>query len=307
MAKGFCFWTSMVCGVVVFIVLVILLITSFVYVEYDEYAFKKSTVTNRVDQSQAYGAGRYVWGFEHTKIVFPALYQLVELNLSVSNEDGVSLGLEISFWYKFRQNELSKTYQKYGLNYATQISSIARGVVRNTAGVFDVNQFISQRSEITAVMAKNLSNALSQQVFIDVPEYAVQMNSVKFSESILSKHLLSAIRLEENEKKEYEQKAQLTRQETEKLVQQYNANTTIITRTAEAGKLAKIESARAKYEEIIGKARGVGIGTAIRGLGMDKYNETVSDTFVQLMSILDNNQTQIVNLDSNAIINLNKI
>ncbi len=79
------------------------------------------------------------------------------------------------------------------------------------------------------------------------------------------------------------------------------ANTTIITRTAEAEKLATMDSARAQYEEIIGQARGLGIAHVIKNLGMDKYNENVSDTFVQLMSILDNNQTQIViNLDSKA-------
>ena len=120
----------------------------------------------------------------------------------------------------------------------------------------------------------------------------------------MDSHLNAAIRLEENEKKEYEQNATLIRGETQKLVQQYNANTTVITRTAEAEAFAKVESAKARYEEIIGQARGVGIAEVIDGLGMEEFGENVTDTFLKLMAILDNNATQIVNIETPAMIKL---
>ena len=93
-------------GFVIFLTLMIMLITSFSYVEYDEYAFKKSTTTNLVDKSEVYDNGRYLWGFDHTKVVFPKLFQLQELNLSVANEEGVSVNVAVSFWYRLPKDDL---------------------------------------------------------------------------------------------------------------------------------------------------------------------------------------------------------
>lgn len=94
------------CGFVIFLTLMIMLITSFAYVEYDEYAFKKSTTTNKVDQSEVYDNGRYLWGFNHKKVVFPKLFQVQELNLSVANQEGVSVNIAVSFWYRLPKDDL---------------------------------------------------------------------------------------------------------------------------------------------------------------------------------------------------------
>eukprot|EP01084_Bolivina_argentea_P137052 241365_1 len=251
------------CGSVTFLALLGMLIASFIYIEYDELALKKNTLTNTVDKSEAYDVGVYVWGFDHTKVSFPALFQLVQLSLDVSNEQGVSLDIDVSFWYQLQKSTLAETYTKYGLRYETQIKSIARAVVRNVAVTFKVDAFLANRSVITDAIASNISQKLAESVFVYVPEASVQLNKVSFTESIMATHLNAAVRLEENEKKEFEQQAALIRRETDKLVQIYTANTTIITRTAQADKTAKIRSARAEYEEIVGQARGVGMSNAI--------------------------------------------
>ena len=93
------------CGFIIFLTLMIMLITSFNYVEYDEYAFKKSTTTNTVDQSEVYDNVRYLWGFNHVKVVFPKLLQRQELNLSVANEEG-SVNVAVSFWYRLPKDDL---------------------------------------------------------------------------------------------------------------------------------------------------------------------------------------------------------
>eukprot|EP00483_Globobulimina_turgida_P001149 UN01151 len=246
------------CGFVVFFTLMIMLITSFVYVEYDEYAFKKSTTTNKVDQSEVYGNGRYLWGFNHKKVVFPKLFQAQELNLSVANEEGVSVQIAVSFWYRLPKEELSRIYSRYGTNYQTQLNSIARAAVRNTAVDFSVNEFLNNRSIVRDQIAENVSLALAD-MFIDCPAYTVQLNEIEFSATLLSTHLNAAITLENNLKKAYEKDAAQIRAETGKLVEEYLANTTVITRTAEATKTAEIETAQAKYDEIIAQARGFGI------------------------------------------------
>eukprot|EP01084_Bolivina_argentea_P308112 532673_1 len=306
MSKSPCFWLSTICGSIIFLVLMIILITSFTYVEHDEYAFKKSTISNTVYQDEVYGMGRYLWGVDHTKVSFPAKYQLIDLELDVSNSDGVAVGIDMSFWYKLPKENLSKIYSKYGLNYKSQMISLTNAIVRNTAVQFSVGDFLSHRRIVAETIAKNISQSLAENVYVDVPAYGVELRNVNFPDSIMATHLIAAIRLEENEKKEYEQEATIIRSETDKIVQQIKANTTIILRTAEANKTTKIQSANAKYDEIIGRARGIGIADTIQILTRNdsRINNTVTHTFLKLMAILDNNQTKIVNLESTAIVSL---
>jgi len=289
------------CGFVVFLTLMIMLITSFVYVEYDEYAFKKSTTTNKVDQSQVFDNGRYLWGFNHKKVAFPKLFQLQELNLSVSNVEGVSVNVAISFWYRLPKEDLSKIYSTYGTNYETQLVSIARAAVRNTAVIFSVNQFLNNRTIVRDQIAQNVSIAL-EGMNIDCPAYTVQLNEIEFSATLLATHLNAAITLENNLKKEYEKEAAGIRAETDKLVEEYTANTTIVTRTAEANKTAEIETAQAKYDEIIAEARGIGLATTMEALGI--VAEAEKARFLKLMAILDNSEARIIDLTGSAIINL---
>jgi len=279
-----------------------MLITSFVYVEYDEYAFKKSTTTNKVDQSEVYDNGRYLWGFNHKKVVFPKLFQVQELNLSVANEEGVSVNIAVSFWYRLPKEDLSAIYSRYGTNYKTQLNSIARAAVRNTAVDFSVNQFLNNRSIVRDQIAENVSLALAD-MFIDCPAYTVQLNEIEFSATLLATHLNAAITLENNLKKEYVKTASEIRAETTRLVEEYVANTTVVTRTAEANKTAEIETAQAKYDEIIAQARGEGLARTMEELGIE--NQTEKARFLKLMAILDNSEAKIIDLTGAAIVNLN--
>jgi len=285
---------------VVFLTLMIMLITSFVYVEHDEYAFKKSTTTNKVDQSTVYSNGRYLWGFDNTKVVFPKLYQHEELTLTVANQEGVSVEITVSFLYRLPQNKLSDIYSAYGTKYETTLTSVARAAVRNSAVDFEVGQFLTNRSLVRDLIAETVPAAL-EEMDIECPSHTVQLNEITFSDELLATHLSSAITLENNLKKGYEQNAQEIRAETEKLVGEYSANTTIVTRTAEALKEASIETAQSKYDEIITQSRGDGLDLVIDGVGIDDADKA---QFLKLMAILDNPNAKILEMDGAAIVNL---
>lgn len=302
MATPQCVAWSVGCSFVIFLTLMIMLITSFVYVEYDEFAFKKSTTTNKIDQSEVYQNGRYLWGFDHTKVPFPKLFQRQELSLSVANEEGVAVVIAVSFWYRLPKEHLSDIYSAYGLEYSTQMTSIARAAVRNSAVAFSVDEFLTNRSEVRELIAENLPTALAE-MNIDCLGYTVQINEITFSAELLETHLESAITLENNLKKGYEQEAQEIRAETEKLVEEYSANTTVITRTAQANKTASIETAQAKYDEIITQARGHGMADTMGALGIEASAEKAR--FLKLMAVLDNDASRIIEISSGAIINLN--
>ena len=140
-------------------------------------------------------------------------------------------------------------------------------------------------------------------MFIDCPAYTVQLNEIEFNAELLLTHLNAAITLENNLKKDYEQTAETIRAETEKQVEEYIANATVVTRTAEANKQAAIETAQAKYDEIIAQARGVGLANTTEALGITDPIEKAR--FLKLMAILDNSEAKIIDLTSAAIVNLN--
>jgi regulator of protease activity HflC (stomatin/prohibitin superfamily) len=254
-----------------------------------------------VDQSKVYENGRYCWGFDHTKVSFPRLFQLVDLDLSVANKEGVSINIDMSFWYRLPKDRLSDIYSKYGTSYDTQITSVSKSIVRNTAVQFSVNDFLLKRSEIRAAMAENISLTLEDMIYIDCPEHMVQLNRIEFSASIEETHLSAAITLENNEQKEYEQNATLIREETDKMVAEYTANTTVVTRTAAANATRMTEIAEANYDQIVGEARGLGLSDTMMALGIDG-DENTTQRFLKLMAILDNSATKIVDLSSSATI-----
>ena len=64
---------------------------------------------------------------------------------------------------------------------------------------------------------------------------------------------------------------------------------------------SSIETAEAKYDEIITQARGDGLNLVIEGVGIEAKDKA---QFLKLMAILDNPNATIVELDSAAIINL---
>merc|ERR1712013_902776 len=193
-------------------------------------------------------------------------------------------------------------YTHYGTAYETQLISFARSAVRNTAVDFSVNQFLTNRSIIRDQMAQNVSLSLSE-LFVDCPAYTVQLNEIEFQDTVLQKQLQAAITLEENLLKGFVQEATEIRAETDKLVEEYDSNTTVILRTAEASKLAQIETAQAQYDEIVDSARGNGMAAAMTALGIEAEED--KSRFLSLMAILDNSEARTVDLDSSAIVNLN--
>ena len=72
----------------------------------------------------------------------------------------------------------------------SQIKSIARATIRNTGVDFSVNKFLGNRALVTERIGNNL-----------VPKYTVQMNEVKFTQTLLNTHLNASIKLEENDEK----------------------------------------------------------------------------------------------------------
>jgi len=151
-----CAWGC--CGVV-FLTGMILLIVSFVYVEYDEFAFKKDTTANEVHTDEVYTNGRYLWGPNWDVITFSRLYQEVSYedssSLDVGNNEGIQVNIDVNFWYKLRRKYLKDLYQKYGTKYHDKATSIAKAALKNTAVAFTLDEYLRSRAQIAKAMNNN--------------------------------------------------------------------------------------------------------------------------------------------------------
>ena len=301
----------------------ILIICSFQYVEYNQYAFKKNTLSNTVDIDTIYENGRYMFGPSVNMIYFERNYHKVEFSgdsaLSVANDDGTSFYIAVTFFYRVQKGNLSHLYNQFGTEYDSKVFSLSQSTLKNTAIIFSIDDYLGQRETITSSMKKNITETLNN-IWIDVDE--LQLHEVLFPDVVKNKYLDAAVQIQTNAKLEYEQDANLIRQETSRLVEVINANKTIVEAEAEANynkvtELANVDAtqlietanaeafklteiAEAEASRLKSQARGVYMSDVIANLTIT--NSTTRHTFIKLMAILDNEGTKIIDTDSSVII-----
>ena len=289
------------CSGVILFVGMILLIVSFQYVEYNEYAFRRQKSVNKVKTNHVYKNGRYLWGPDYDLITFPRDYQRIDFNnISVSDAEEKTLYLDVSIYYLIRRKDLKLLYSKFGTGYDSTIQSKTLSVVKNTAPLFTIEEYLNNRSYITNIINTNVTDELNI-IWIDLEEYKLQLKKVTLAETTIKKYLSNAIQTQENQKEVFEQEAELIRQQTTKEVEEINTNATILTEEAKAEATKIIEVAEAEADLTTSTARGLGIAEVMKNLSIN--NTTTKALFIKLMSILDNSDIKLVNTDNSLLIN----
>ena len=223
------------CGFISLIVGIILICVSFQFVEYNQYGLKRNTLTNKVFTNKIYENGRYMFGPSVNMIYFEKDYQKVDFTgsnaLSVSNDDGTGFYITVTFFYRIQKENIENLYNKFGTNYRSKILSLSQSTLKNTAILYSIDDYLTKRSIITKSIKTNVTATLNN-IWIDVDE--LQLHEVLFPEVVNNKYLDAAVQLQVNSKMEYEQDAELIRQETSRLVEVINANETLVLAEAEA-------------------------------------------------------------------------
>jgi regulator of protease activity HflC (stomatin/prohibitin superfamily) len=297
--RGVCF---MCCCVLFFSIGIPLITTSFEYVQYNQLAFPKNTLTNKVDQSEVFTNGRYFLGPNVDLVTFKSTYQKIEFAgdnaLQVFNSEGLSVELDASFYFKIQAGNLQKMFTAYGTNIITKALDIAESTLKNNAVTFTIEQYLKNRAIIAQTFNRNLTKAMSS-IYLDVEDHKFQMRQITFPEQIRTKYLDAAVVLQREKQYQFEQEAKLIRDNTDKMTKSTKANTTVITREAEAKSARIVAVAKAHADQLVSTARGKGIAIALSNL-------TISDPadrkmFIKLMAILDNPSTKIVDSNINIL------
>mmetsp|Transcript_2155 Transcript_2155/g.5420 ORF Transcript_2155/g.5420 Transcript_2155/m.5420 type:complete len:303 (+) Transcript_2155:2181-3089(+) len=243
-----CASTSIVLGLCALAVVVLM---SFDSLEPTEWGLKYNAITKKLSSDDVYEGGLYLLSPISSFIVFPATLQTIEFSdnrwakgtaLKTRTKEGLALTMSVSFQYRLLQNQLSQLYSLTNVNYEQTFVRIARDVILQEAGNHAAPQYWLHRSEIGERMLEVLNEELNkafaeakylQILVIDLPD--------TYEASIVS----TQVEVQNTRVKEYEQEAEVIRQQIAIMQSQGKQNTTVInaTGTSQAYYIRKLASA----------------------------------------------------------------
>jgi len=230
-------------------------------VEYYETGLKMQRSTSQVDRSVTYGTGNHFIGPDYTFRKFQTSLNYFEQSMEVwtrSGDDdaGTSVEITVSFQYKLRKDNLGDLYSLVALNYEPLVKSKAIDSIKNTAPLFGVDSYLTQRTRVETSLRSNVSLAVSD-VYADI--YDFQLNFVNLEDDYRLSRLTAAVQIESNYKEEYVQEAALVRAKTAVDTLRIENNASRVLATAQAA--ATLIENKATYEAtaLVERARNTGL------------------------------------------------
>ena len=227
-------------GVAVVVIIVVLILYSYDSLEPREYGIAYNSIDKTIDRDEIYSGGRHWVGLFDSFIHFPSGLQTIEFSgspnadidkLNARTNDGVSLGVSLSFQYTLNKEDLPELYDQSNTNYESTFVSIARDIVMQTVAAYQANTFWTNRTEITDTLLENLDEALQNAhascVGLQLLEVTIPTN---LEESIVATQVEKQL----SSTKVYEREAELIRQDIDILNSECDQNITTITAAAEA-------------------------------------------------------------------------
>lgn len=245
---------------------------SFQYVNYNEYALKRNSVTHTVDFDEVFEMGRYFWGLGKTTMTFPRNFIFVDFGgtneLSVFDAKGLEITLKSSFEYRINKDRLVDMYRTYGLGYEAQIVNKARSIIKNKASQkYNVEDYFRDRKRITIELNEFLTEELKS-VFVDVPKGKFQLRDVLLPPQTKDRYEQIAIITQQNQMKNFSKESQEVRANTALQLINYTKTTEKITQEAAAKVQAIKQNATAVAFRITQRAVAEGYKEVFSQLGI---------------------------------------
>jgi len=284
---------------------------SFHYIQYNEYAFVRDKF-GKTDTGEVITQGRYFYTLKYDVIRFPSTYTEVRFvgndAQSVFTKEGYQILLSISFWYKIPPESLGNIYRKYSLNYKNSILNEAKLIIKNLAGTantglnVEVERYITDRYNISQIIADVLSKQLYDEFGIDVPTKYVKLMYVSIPDSLLSQYSRTVEQIQRNQLEQNKQALELIKAETQTIVTNTKVQTDFILNSAKIDADRIVSNSKAFANNIITSQRGKGLKII-----MDRLNITSQDDInrmIRIMSLTENQNNKIFyNMDNKVIVN----
>lgn len=265
--------------------------SSYHYVSYDEMAFKRA-VYGSVDTSVIYNQGRYFMPLTYSVVRFPAVYQPIVFLLSVFSDNGLEFDVSVSFQYKLPPNSLADIYNKYSTNYESLVISVSKAAIKNTATLFGVEDYLSNRTYIENKFAVAVHGKLSEIVWVDAPTQFFKIISIHFPGSLIDKSLQTVVTLQNNELLLAQQQLSVINAETDSIIAAIDAQTTLTLAYATNTATQTVNESQNKAKRLMVNARGQGIATFLSLLGFNSTDTAMCvenrDEIIRILSIGEN-------------------
>ncbi len=280
--------TTIVIVILGLLLLIILVPLSLKTVEYDNMAFKKNTLTNKVHTDRVYYNGRYTWGPSYAAITFPSIYNLIKFrdnDILVFSDQGVEFSIECNIYYLLNESNVADIYNRFGTAYNTRIIDEMRSSIKNTGPMFSVKEYISNRGHITSIMLANLNRDLtSYHIYIE-PQY-FSLLKIVFPDAIKDTFLQTAIQTLNNEKSLLQRQVDLTMKETEQQLATINSQINITRNQGYYQSLSIVEKAKIDANSILFNATANGMKNFIQALNISDQKQ--QRQILELIALIDN-------------------
>lgn len=251
-----CTWGILISiGVLLTVILVPL---SFKDVEYDQYALKRNTLTNKVDVDTVYENGRRFWGVNFEAVTFPRQYQEVRETVDVFPDNGLEFQINLILFYRVQFENIGQIFKSFGTVFDNHVRARINAKIKNQAPVFSLQDYIEHRPTVTRQLHTGLVQELTA-IWMDLPFDKFFLTTVTIPPDIVEKDLEAAIQQQKNVEEQNRQREIVVRKETTQLVEAVQANITLINATAHASAVRVQKEAEAVAEKTLASADGLGM------------------------------------------------
>eukprot|EP00331_Platyophrya_macrostoma_P028376 CAMPEP_0176440844 /NCGR_PEP_ID=MMETSP0127-20121128/20822_1 /TAXON_ID=938130 /ORGANISM="Platyophrya macrostoma, Strain WH" /LENGTH=309 /DNA_ID=CAMNT_0017825465 /DNA_START=22 /DNA_END=951 /DNA_ORIENTATION=+ len=181
-----------VCGIICLVILLIvgavLFGVSFGVVQTSEYGIVYDHNWQTIHPGYK-TSGRYLVGLGKSFVTYPRTVNLVQLStdpdaqgneLDCWSSDGVTIYIEISFYYALVPDKLVDLFFEYGDNWYAVVLRHSQAALRNAATSFSTSSYLQQRTTISQAFTDAL-NAMFQQKFLGgATVYDFQLRKISF-------------------------------------------------------------------------------------------------------------------------------
>ena len=141
------------------LMIIILVPASLRNVKFDEYAIKYTRITRKVDDTNIYTEGKYVFAPSTKLFRYSRIVEKLEIVLPCLTNNGIVMNLQVDIQYQIRKSEVFTIFYTFGDPeiYEDFVELVASDAIRDVCGDYTAEQFYLNRTQIQ----KNINGTIN--------------------------------------------------------------------------------------------------------------------------------------------------
>lgn len=211
------------------VLLYIFIFATSAVVEPNHVGISMSSITNKVDLTQVYHAGRH-WFQPFTKFVmFPMTVQNVPMKMTTRTSDGYPLDIKAEFQYKLMPEHITDLYNQYTIKYESVFQRNVRASIMKAMSEYNAPALFQARVDILADMEQRIDRVLRESY---ATCWSVQFDDIGQPATFERTLLLTQLQEWFSRQKLAEQKISAIQAKTQVVEAEFDKNISVVSSTA---------------------------------------------------------------------------